>query len=36
MGGIIYSFNFNVSPKMSQGVFVCGIVMLQNHMLRIL
>ena len=30
MGVIIYSFNFNISPKMSYGVLECDIVMLQN------
>ena len=34
MGVIIYSFNLNVSPKMSYGVFECDIVMLQNYMIR--
>ena len=32
MGVIIYSFNLNISPKMSYGVFEYDI-MLQNHML---
>ena len=32
MGAIIYSFNLNISPKMSCG----DIIMLQNYMLRIL
>ena len=36
MGVIIYSFNINISPKMSYSVLECGIVMLQNDMLRIL
>ena len=31
---IIYSFNLNISPKMSYGVLVCD--MLQNYMLMIL
>ena len=35
MGVIIYSFNLNISPKMSHGVLECDIVMLQNYMLRI-
>ena len=33
MGVIIYSFNLNISPKMSYGMLECDIVMLQNHML---
>ena len=36
MGIIIYSFNLNISPKMSEGVLECDIVMLQNYMLMIL
>ena len=36
MGVIIYSFNLNISPKMSNGVFEYGTVMLQNDMLMIL
>ena len=36
MGVIIYSFNLNISPKMSSGVLQCDIVMLQNYMLMIL
>ena len=36
MGVIIYSFNLHISPKMSCGVLVCEIVMLQNDMLMIL
>ena len=36
MGVIIYSFNVNISPKMSYGVLECDIVMLQNYMLMIL
>ena len=36
MGAIIYSFNLNISPKMSYGVLECDIVMLQNDMLMIL
>ena len=31
MGVIIYSFNLNMSPKMSHGVLECDIVMLQLH-----
>ena len=34
MGVIIYSFNLNVSPKMSYGVLQCDTVMLQNYMIR--
>ena len=34
MGVITYSFNLNISPKMSYGE--SGIVMLQNYMLMIL
>ena len=33
MGVIIYSFNLNISPKMSHGVLECDTVMLQNYML---
>ena len=36
MGAVIYSFNLNISPKMSHGVLECDIVMLQNYMLMIL
>ena len=36
MGGIIYSFNLNISPKKSCGVLECDIVMLQDYMLMIL
>ena len=36
MGIIIYSFNLNISLKMSYGVLECDIVMLQNYMLMIL
>ena len=36
MGVIIYSFNLEISPKISYGVLECGIVMLQNYMLMIL
>ena len=36
LGVIIYSFNLNVSPKVSYGVLGCDIVMLQNYMLMIL
>ena len=35
MGVIIYSFNLNISLKMSYGVLEYDIVMLQNHMLMI-
>ena len=28
MGVIIYSFNLNISPKMSYGVLECDIVMI--------
>ena len=33
MGVIIYSFNLNISPKMSFGVLECDIVMFQNYTL---
>ena len=33
---IVYSFDLNISPKMSYGVFEGDIVMLQNYMPRIL
>ena len=36
MGIIIYSFNLNISPKMSCGMLECDIVMLQSCMLIIL
>ena len=36
MGVIIYSFNLNISPKMSYGVLECGIAMLETYMLVIL
>ena len=36
MGVIIYSFNLNISPKMSYDVLECDIVMLQNYMLVML
>ena len=36
MGVITYTFNLNMSPKMSYGVLECDIVMLQNDMLMIL
>ena len=36
MGIVIYSFNLNISPKMSYVVLECDIVMLQNHMNMIL
>ena len=35
MGVIIYSFNLDISPKMSYGVLECDIVMLQNYTLMI-
>ena len=36
MGIIIYSFNLNISPKLSYGVLEYDIVMLQNYMLMLL
>ena len=36
MGVIIYSFNLNISPKMSYGVLECDIIMLQNYVLMLL
>ena len=36
MGVITYSFNLNISPKMSHGVLECDSVMLQTYMLMIL
>ena len=36
MGVIMYSFNLNMSPKMSYGVLECDVVMSQNDMLMIL
>ena len=36
MGVIIYSFNLNISPKMSWGVLECDIGMLQNYIVMIL
>ena len=36
MGVIIYSFNLNISPKVSYGVFECDAVVLQNYRLTIL
>ena len=36
MGVIIYSFNSNISPKMSYGVPEFDVVMLQNYLLMIL
>ena len=36
MGVIIYSFNLNMSPKMSYGMLECDIVMSQNYMLMML
>ena len=36
MGVITYSFNLNISSKMSYSVLECDIVALQNYMLMIL
>ena len=36
MGVVVYSFNLNVSPKMSHGVLECDVVLLQNYVLIIL
>ena len=36
MGAIMYSFNLNISPKMSHGVLECDTVMLQNDVLMVL
>ena len=36
MGVIIYSFNLNISLKMSYGMLECDTVMLQNYMLMTL
>ena len=36
MGVIIYSFNLNISLKMSYGVLKCDDTILQNYMLMIL
>ena len=36
MSVIVYSFNLNISTKMSYGMLECDIVMLQNYMLIIL
>ena len=36
MGAIIYSFNLNISPKVSYGVLEYDIVVLQNSMLMVL
>ena len=36
MDVVIYSFNLNISPKMSYGMLEWDIVMLQNYMLMIL
>ena len=36
MGVTIYSFNLNISPKMSWSVLECDIIVLQNYMLMIL
>ena len=33
MGVIIYSFNLNISSKMSYGVLECDIVISQNYTL---
>ena len=35
MGVIIYTFNLDISPKMSYGGLECNIIMLQNYMLMI-
>ena len=35
MDVIIYSFNLNISPKMSYGMLECGIIILQIYMLMI-
>ena len=35
MGIIIYSFNLNISLKMSYIVFECDVVMSQNYMVMI-
>ena len=31
---VIYSFNLNISPKMSHGVLECDFVMLQTYSLH--
>ena len=36
MGVIIYSFNLNISPKMSYDVLEWDLVMLQNYTFMIL
>ena len=36
MGVTIYSFNLNISPKMSYGELERDIVILETYMLRIL
>ena len=36
MSVIIYSFNLNISPKMSHGLLECDIIMLQDYVLMIL
>ena len=36
MGVLMYSFNLNMSCKMSYGVLECDIIMLQNYVLMIL
>ena len=35
MGVIIYSFNWNISPKTSDGVLECDSVTLQDYSLMI-
>ena len=35
MGVIIYSFNLNISPKMSYDVLECNIVTLENYILML-
>ena len=34
MGVITYSFNSNIPPKMSYGVLLCDIVMLQDFVIK--
>ena len=36
VGVRIYSFNLNISPKMSYGALECDTVILQNYMFVIL
>ena len=36
MGVVIDSSNLNILPKMSYGVLMCDIIMIQNYMLMIL